>query len=282
VKLGIAIASDRTASGPYMLSGDLLKGIHLARSLGYAGVELSLRDSAAIDRGRIEATLQRDGMRAFAIATGLSADLDGLSLLAETPEYRDGALARLRSHIDFARTLGCPVILGGVRGSITACGERYREVEAAGITAIARCLAYAEHTGVAMLLEPINRYETNLVNSLADARELLQYLGATGVKLLLDTYHMNIEEPSIEGSILAAGPSLGYLHVADSNRRAPGWGHINFASVLGALQGLQPPVDVTVEALPLPDGRACAVQAMTHLSAVARALTAKDEAPGKE
>ncbi len=263
--LGIAISTDAVASGPYMTSGDLIGGIEAARDLGYRGVELSLRDSGALDRGGIVAALERTGMRAFSIATGLSCGLDGFCLLSEHAERRDRAVERMRVHIDFARELGCPVIIGGIRGRILATGERFREAAEAGKAAIGRCLEHAGRAGVSMLLEPINRYESSLINSLAEGIHLIQELGASGVKLLADTYHMNIEEPSIEASILEAGSLLGYLHVADSNRLAPGWGHIDFGSVLRTLRKIGSAIDVVVEVLPIPDGRAAAAQAIRHL-----------------
>ena len=79
---------------------------------------------------------------------------------------------------------------------------------------------YAESKGVVLLLEPVNRYETNLINTLNDGLDIIEEIGSDHLKLLPDTFHMNIEESSIEESIVRAGSSIGYIHFADSNRLA--------------------------------------------------------------
>ncbi len=265
--LGMAIAEiPIPAGGPYLFSGDLALGVAGAQELGYDGVELSLLDSRCIDRAGIKKALQRHGVRALAIATGLSYARDGLSLYSDDSALRQGAVARMKGHIDFAGELGCPVIIGGIRGKAGEAALRTGEAQREGAAAVAQCLLYAERAGVSMLLEPVNRYETNVINTAAEGRELICMLGASNIKLLLDTYHMNVEEVCLEQSIKEAGPLLGYVHLADSNRRAPGWGHIDFSSVLHAVGETNQAVDATIEVLPLPSGREAAIQSRRHLA----------------
>ena len=116
-----------------------------------------------------------------------------------------------------------------------------------------------------MLLEPINRYETNVINTVEQGLEFIERTGLGSLKLLPDTFHMNIEERSLENSIRMAGDKLGSLHLADSNRWAPGMGHLDFKGVLSALQeiGYQGPLGV--EVLPEPDDLTAARQAITHM-----------------
>jgi 5-keto-L-gluconate epimerase len=115
------------------------------------------------------------------------------------------------------------------------------------------CARRAAGLGVTLLLEPINRYETNFVNTAAEGIALLEEIGEPSMKLLLDTFHMNIEERTLAGALRAAGDRLGYVHIADSNRRAPGQGHIDFPAVMSALDAIAYRGMLVAEILPLPD-----------------------------
>ncbi len=263
--LGMAIAETPVPAGPYLFSGDLILSITRASELGYEGVELSLVDSRCLDRARIKNAIHRCGVHVFAIATGLSYALNGFSLYSEDITCRQRAVERMKDHIDFACELGCPVIIGGIRGKAGVGALRTGEALRQGMAAVAQCVQHAERAGVSVLIEPVNRYETNFINTTAEGKELIHALGASNVKLLLDTYHMNIEEISLEQSFREAGPLLGYVHLADSNRRAPGWGHIDFASILRAAYATGQRVNASIEVLPLPSGAEAAMQARCYL-----------------
>jgi len=124
---------------------------------------------------------------------------------------------------------------------------------AGAVEAIRGCAVHAAERGVTLLLEPINRYETNFVNTAAQGLAVLDEIAHPSMKLLLDTFHMNIEEPSLEEAVLAAGDRLGYVHVADSNRRAPGQGHTDFAGLVSALDKIAYEGMLVAEILPLPE-----------------------------
>jgi sugar phosphate isomerase/epimerase len=97
---------------------------------------------------------------------------------------------------------------------------------------------HARAEGVRILLEPLNRYEDHMVNRLRDAVELVEALGLDSVRVAADTYHMNIEEDHPASAVLAAAPYLAHVQVSDSNRFQPGAGHLDWASVLGALNSV--------------------------------------------
>src|SRR6185437_13944979 len=111
-----------------------------------------------------------------------------------------------------------------------------------------------------LLFEPLNRYESNLVNTVADGVALLQSLKTKNVKLLCDLFHMNIEEAGIADALRAAGHLLGHVHLADSNRRAMGFGHTDMAPVARALRDIGYGGYVSGEILPLPDSDTAAQQ----------------------
>jgi sugar phosphate isomerase/epimerase len=133
------------------------------------------------------------------------------------------------------------------------------------IEALQACCAAARPQGVRLALEPINRYETTLINTAQQGLELIQRVGADNFGLLLDTFHMNIEEAQIESSIRLCGSHLFHFHVADSNRAAPGGGHLDFPSILGALGSTGYMGWVSGEFLPRPDAETAAREGITFL-----------------
>ena len=114
-------------------------------------------------------------------------------------------------------------------------------------------------------LEPINRYETTLVNTVAQGLELIDRVGAGNLGLLFDTFHANIEEPSLEDSLLAAGDRLFHVHVADSNRWYPGAGHLDFPRILDVLPRTGYAGFVSGEFMPWPDADTAAERAIRRL-----------------
>ncbi len=124
--------------------------------------------------------------------------------------------------------------------------------------------------GVRLALEPINRYETTLINTVDEGLDLIDRVGADNFGLLLDTFHMNIEEPSIEESIRRAGDRVFHFHVADSNRWYPGAGHLNFRSILSALAEIGYEGFVSGEFLPRPDAETAAREAIVFLRGLFR------------
>jgi sugar phosphate isomerase/epimerase len=111
--------------------------------------------------------------------------------------------------------------------------EQDREVLLEGLAEVG---AHAEQAGVVLLFEPLNRYEDHMVNAVAGGLELIAAAGSPGVRLLADTYHMNIEEDDPCAALRAAGDALGAVHLSDSNRHQPGTGHVPFAAILAALR----------------------------------------------
>jgi sugar phosphate isomerase/epimerase len=111
--------------------------------------------------------------------------------------------------------------------------EQDRQVLLEGLAALG---AHAEQAGAVLLLEPLNRYEDHMVNTVAAAAELVRATGSPGVRILADTYHMNIEESDPCAALRSAGALLGAVHVSDSNRHQPGTGHVPFGAIVATLR----------------------------------------------
>jgi sugar phosphate isomerase/epimerase len=97
---------------------------------------------------------------------------------------------------------------------------------------------HAAREGVAILLEPLNRYEDHMVNTIGAAAELADTIGLASVLVAADSYHMNIEEADIDVSLRAVAPRLGHVQVSDSNRLEPGAGHLDWPALLASLRAI--------------------------------------------
>ena len=155
--------------------------------------------------------------------------------------------------------------IGRVRGPIEA-GDSRETAEARFLDGIRECADHADPLGISIVLEPVNRYELNYINSvLPDGIEIIARIDRPNVRLMPDVFHMNIEDASIAGSLDAAAGLVGYVHLADSNRWAPGQGHTDFPAILAALARIQYDEWVTVEILPYPSPDEAADQAIRYL-----------------
>lgn len=202
--------------------------------IGFEGVELAVRDPRLIDQERVIASVHDAGMRIPAIGTGQAWGEEGLSFTDPDPEIRKTAIERVFLHLDFARKTEALVIIGLLRGKVKP-GVPEMSAREWMYSAFCTCCEQAEKVGVRIAFEPINRYETTLLNNVYEGLEFIDKIGALNLGLLIDTFHMNIEEASIEESIRAAGSRIFHFHYADSNRWYPGAGHLDFSSILKAL-----------------------------------------------
>jgi sugar phosphate isomerase/epimerase len=166
--------------------------------------------------------------------------------------------------VDVAAEFRAMVNMGRVRGFI-AEGETADTAEGRFAEAVREIAAYARPKGVDLILEPVNRYEINFINSVDEGAALLERLAISGLKLMPDVFHMNIEDASIEGNLRAYIRHIAYVHFADSNRLAPGWGHLGFGAIVGALNDVGYTGWTSVEILPKPDPDSAALQAIQHL-----------------
>jgi sugar phosphate isomerase/epimerase len=127
-------------------------------------------------------------------------------------------------------------------------------------------LPAARQGGVTLVLEALNRYESDYLNSIEECARFIERFDREHVKLHIDTFHMNIEEDHISRNILAAGRRIGHVHVADSNRGYPGSGHYNFAETIAALRrvGYQGALAVECLGLPTPEEAARGAYRFLH------------------
>lgn len=264
-QIGVALSPYPTDFAPLLFAGQLEAGLAAVARAGFNAVELSLRGAESIDPTTLRAQLDRYGLSVSAIATGQNCLHEGLCLSALDPEIRQAAIARVKGLIGLAASLGAGVILGGIRGRLSQAPTLQAQARAAAIAAMRECAHLAHDKGVTILLEPINRYETNFINTATEALALAQELDVPSVKLLLDTFHMNVEEVDLATTIRVVGDRLAYVHLSDSNRCAPGMGHLNWPNIFEALAAIDYRGPLVAEILPIPDGERAALQTIYYL-----------------
>lgn len=264
MKLSVVLSTHAAAFQAVAFKGDFEANVAKIASWGYDGVELAVRDPAMVNAGRLERVVAESGLVVPAIGTGQAWGEEGLSFTSGDPAVREAAIERIKSHVPLAAHLGAIVILGLIRG-ITPEGQTHEQSMEFLVEAIQQCAWAAEGTGVRFALEPMNRYETDLIHTVADGLELIERVGKDNFGLLLDTFHMNIEEADIEHSIQMCGDRIFHFHVADSNRWYPGAGHLDFGAILDVLATTGYEGFVSGEFMPLPDADTAAKRAATFL-----------------
>jgi len=244
--------------------GDFRKNVQKIAEIGFDGIELAIRDPKIIDQDEIFSILEGAGMQIPAIGTGQAWGEEGLSFTDPDSKIREKAVERVLSHIDFADRMGSVIIIGLLRG-IVKQGVKPEDADRWLFEAFSYCCRKAAERGVKIAFEPINRYETTLLNSVQSGMEFIEKIGENNLGMLLDTFHMNIEEPSIEESIRIAGDRMFHFHYADSNRLYPGCGHINFCSILETVKDIGYQGFLSGEHKPDPEPSVAAAKGLHYL-----------------
>ncbi|HEX5790885.1 MAG TPA: sugar phosphate isomerase/epimerase family protein, partial [Luteolibacter sp.] len=235
-----------------------------AAQLGYDAVELFLPGPDFVTTERVLELCEAHQLRVAAVGSGAGWLKHGLSLTDPSAATRKAALDFLLGMIEFGGRLKAPVILGSMQGrggtEVTRDQALVWLAEALRVTGEAA----AAH-GVPFLYEPLNRYETPLINRLADAVAFLRSHDLRNILLLADLFHMNLEEADLAAAVLEAGPRIGHIHYADSNRRAMGFGHTDPGPILDALRKSGYSGYLSAEILPLPDALTAARQTLASI-----------------
>jgi len=264
MKLSIVLSTQPARFQAATFKGDLETNLRCIAALGYEGVELAIRDPKLVDLDKLERLTRKFKLSVPAIGTGQAWGEEGLSFTDPDPQVRRAAIERIKSHIPGAIRFGAVIIIGLIRGIVKTGVDPVQGMDWL-VEALQECSAAARPHGIRLALEPINRYETTLINDATQGLELIERVGADNFGLLLDTFHMNIEEADIEASIRQSGAHIFHFHVADSNRWYPGAGHLDFKSILNVLFASGYLGYVSGEFLPKPDADSSARQAIANL-----------------
>lgn len=227
---------------------------------GYNGIELK-GELADYPKEEVRALCQEFGLEVISVLGWCIYPIPGRDLASTDEKERAAAQEYMRDVIDYAAEVGAKIVLTlpFPAGRLSPCS---RPTDEAGFFAAkqqewdlavesVRSLAeYAQKYEITLAVEPINRFETYQINTLADGMRFIEAVGAPNVKLNLDTFHMNIDEPDPIGAIRKAGSNLVHMHVADSNHMPPGMGHVDFKAVMQALKDIKFSGTIVLEAVP--------------------------------
>ena len=197
-------------------------------SFGCDGLELK-GDLELYDPAEVKAVLDDHGLAVLSLTP------EDVDLPHPDAEIRAEAVDYYLRLLDFAVALGSPIVgchgaVGRIRPAAT-----YEQEYVNYVVGVQRIAERAQELGLRLAIEVLNRYESHLLNTAEEAVRFVEEVGARNVGLLLDAYHMNIEEADLGSAICAAGERLFLFHAADSNRQAVGRGHTDFEGVMRAL-----------------------------------------------
>jgi 5-keto-L-gluconate epimerase len=186
--------------------------------LSYDAVELHIRDPHSIDADEIEGLLSQYRLPVPTIGTEQAHGEEGLSFADPNPAICGKAVRRIRDQIDLASRLKIPRVTIGLIWGTVQPGADAEEAEGWVRECMAECLDH--NPAITLVIEPISRYETSLYNDTASAKKVIDRIGRPNLKMLIDTFHMNIEEPDMVRSILAVGDciSMSMLRTAPGGR----------------------------------------------------------------
>jgi 5-keto-L-gluconate epimerase len=248
LKYGTTVSTFPTSFAPIMLSGDLPHSLALLSEMGFQGIDLFVRRADEPGLDKVINGIHTSGLKVTLVAAVSAFVEEGLFLSSPTLEVRLKLIERMKLQIYLAASLGAMVPIGLLRGQ--EGGEERLKLLADSLFELYR---FAEPVGVSLVLEPINRYETHLINTIQDVFDFLNHFGLPPLGVMPDVFHMNIEEASIESALSLAGNRIAHVHFADSNRRVPGKGHLNWLAVFSALSQVNYQGFCSLECIPSTD-----------------------------
>ena len=227
---------------------DTLELIGRVKDFGFDLIEICIEDPATIDTSRIREALDRAGLGVTVCgAFGPNRDMS-----AEDPAIRAAAAHYTRQCIDIAAALGSVSVVGpmyaGVGNTRMLDAEARRRQRERAVDSLKPVADHAAGQGIRLGLEPLNRFETDLVNTVDQGLELVVEIGRDNVGLLVDTFHMNIEEKDIPAAIRRAGPHIVEFHACSSDRGTPGEDHLPWPEIVAALDDVGYAGPVVIEA----------------------------------
>ncbi len=225
----------------------------LLKPLKYDGIELAILEPEKIDVKKLNEVKDSFGLEISALGTGSTFIRFGLSFGHQDEFIRKKAIERIDKYIDFSVETQAKVIIGLIRGRYSYNNTPENE-KLNIVSSLKECCKTAEDKGVDLVFEPINSFEIDSYNSISDSVALLEEVGANNLKLLVDTYHTNLEEDpnTIWDYLKTIAKDVAHIHLADSNRRAPGTGNFDFSKFISIFKQAGYPDFVSAETIMLP------------------------------
>jgi len=232
IKLSYVISSPSSAASWGEFEGDLA----CMKEAGYDAVELQIADPAEFDEARVRRSLDTAGLPLSAFQTGSTYATRGNCLSTAKPEVRARTVLLLRSFVDLSVRWKSVIVFGSLQGRLS--DEPDREAGRARIVdALTEVCRYATEKGAVLAIEPVNHMEVGWHNTIAEVAGMVRSIGLPGARMMIDTFHMNLEERDMIAPIPGIADILAHAHLSETNRDVLGTGHWDtqaFFQALGA------------------------------------------------
>jgi len=214
---------------------------------GFDSIEIPIEALDHLDPAKVKAAADKNGLAIGSVCACMGPGRD----FRGSAEDQKAATAYVKGLVDQAVALGCPRIIGPIYSVVGLTGAHDDATKKDHFDLVVKNLKplaqYAESKGVELCIEPLNRFETDFLNTVDQALKLVKAVGSKAVKIHLDTFHMNIEEKNQGAAILKAGKLLGHFHACGSDRGTPGGDHIDWKPIIAALKKIGYKGDVVIE-----------------------------------
>jgi len=264
MKLAVAVASQDAPDSAFVVWRGFEQSFEKAADFGYHGVELALKSADDVSGSDLTRWLSKSNLEVSCISTGQVFAVLDLYFTHPDQDSRKELIKVFKGLISLAKDFGRLVNVGRTRGYYSDDQSR-DEVERLFAETSEQLCDIAAPAGVTIIIEPVNRYEINFVNSLDEGAALLSRIDRKNIGLMPDVFHMNIEDAQVGGNLARYGEYVKYVHFADSNRLAPGQGHLDFDDVFDGLKRGGFDGWASIEILPKPDPDTAARQAASFI-----------------
>lgn len=269
MKLCYQVATPDVAVAPSVTAyqGSLEKSFTDLARLGYDGVELMTLNPKKLDWALVKSTAEKNGLSIVLVCTGEIYGQLNLSFTDKNESVRKEAIKRVCEIIDFASYLGANINIGRVRG-----GYYYdvpqEQTYAWAVQAFQEISDYAAPKNVKIALESVTIMQTNFINTIAEAAEMVDNVDRENFKLMMDLFHMNIEEKNIYQTINKYSNYNIHVHLADNNRRYPGHCGMNFVKIIETFKESGYDGGFCTEIFQIPNQEEAARGAVEHLAPI--------------
>jgi D-psicose/D-tagatose/L-ribulose 3-epimerase len=217
------------------------------RDWGFDSVEIALEDASHIDAAYVKSELDRYGLVCGSVCAAMGPDRD----LRGTVEQQQNAMQYMKGLLDAMVVLDSTTLIGPLYSSVgraDAVPEEEYELQWQTVVGHLKALSqYALERNRLLAIEPLNRFETDFINTADQALRMIKDVNHPALKMHLDTFHMNIEEKNQAIAIEKAGKHLGHFHACGSDRGTPGGDHIDWTGIRAALKNIDYQGDVVIE-----------------------------------
>ena len=223
---------------------DLDRYLGILSAIGYDGAETSVCYGDKVDGEAVKKLLEKHNIKLSGLRSGAIYDKAGLRFTSPDPEIRRKAVDTLKKLIDLAGFFGCDILLGRIQGLLEP-GEDLAQAKKYIVDCLRESSEYAGKYGIYIHYEPINRFEMNYNHTTKEMIEFTKYINSGinhEVRLLMDVFHMMLEDFSIPGAFVRSRELIGHVHFADSTRDqtrgVPGSGAMNFKEYIDVLDAM--------------------------------------------